>query len=422
MYVFDYVCVYNPDLGDESCVEKQLVYTDGALSTDEFLKVIGVAQGLAELAHSFDHAAPARWFDKGAPGALKRVFVVPLPALQPKRDWRQGYWLCCQESVTAKSLPPQAVYALVEQAHAQYALLHANTDRAFAGFDLGACATPCAVAAVAPHALPLAPGTLSPSAERQLAAIAAGVGLVDVLITLGDGACVFAGTGALSIDARVQLARWLARPPPPPPPSAWDTLRAPPVPSLRNMASLSSLRSMLFRKLDDAPDPSPDASVGVHVFLDGRKLRAVVTTRGLYIYAALVESDASDPAPATFDALAEAVEGFSFAFAPPVAFDYVVHNPSRRLVVSTLPAVLPPRLLAALTSDFAGTQQVVRTAKHWILYSKLSTEAYALVLKQCEERAPLLGSLHAEIRDWLAALGDGGPGGLVRGELLASFE
>lgn len=416
MPVFDYVCVYNPELGDESCVEKQLVYTSGPLSTDEFLRAIGVAQGLAELAYSFDEEEPAHWFDKTCGDKVQRVYIVPLNNESAGPDWRKGYWGCCQETLNLQLIPPEIVFEGIKQVYYQFKLF-CSMENSFHEFKLDSLPVPDSTIAAAPNSLRMAPGALSPAAADDIRKIAEDAQLFDVLVTLSENsACVFPGTkkGA-DLGTLIQIQRWLASE------SAAkhftninDIHLSSSEPSLASnpliMNSLRGVTSLLFGKLNDTATEPVNSELRTHprIFIDGKSYMLSVYMRNLFTYTAIVPENVNLPSPALFESFAEAVEGFSFAFSPPVGFQYLLHNTNTREVVSTLPAQLPSQILPSIIGPFTGDQQIARTAQYWVLYRKVSEDVYALVLKPFEKDRLLLenctSTLYSEVQTWIEGL------------------
>lgn len=210
--MWNYLCVYNPDLGDEDAVEQQLLHTDG--STD-FVKLIGLSQGIAELAYAFG-GSPARWFETDNTPHKGMIVIVPLavdPDNKPKdSNWRPGYWFAGEYTRSPGSLSPLAAYRSVELAFRQHCLLYGQD---FASKEYWSKFThvinsiePKFCSLVAPDAIRFAPGSLNPEVARSVDTLARQNNAQDIMITTEDGA-IYPG-GRISFETRREILRWLS--------------------------------------------------------------------------------------------------------------------------------------------------------------------------------------------------------------------
>lgn len=457
---FEFACVYNPELGDESCIEKQIVWTDNQLSLDEYLSVIGIAQGVAELAYSFDGKAPAKWLDKGT-HPQKRVYIVPLSSDNienvelnadgdvesshksfSQNNWRSGYWFCAQEVITQSSWPPLAVYNSVIAAFRQYNLMHnLATPSDFAKLDLNSHFYLNSTTAICPNSLRMAPGMLSPSTKSEIIRLTESNAVVDILITLKNGACVYSGLSnntEINTTTKIAIQNWLAdlhRKSNSNTSSNdkwnWDALKAAipsmpvmtrPIPTIKQMASIASLSSYIWgtesptTETNNKPEQEEsevqkpleeptNSSMEVRetIFVGGKKYTIVVYHKNLYTYAIICNETSKPDLYHLFESLAESIEGFCFAFAPPVGFQFLVNDSVTAQCTSTLSDTLHPSILTSLCSGFEGNEQIIRTHKHWLICKRLSTSKYAVVVKKCDESTALLG-VHTEVLEWLDGL------------------
>lgn len=210
---FEFICIYNPGFGTEEDVTPQIVHCS---SEDvDAIKMIGIAQGVVELAYSFGEK-PTKWYKTGRAGMSHHIVIVPLFS-ETKEDWRSGFWFSGQLPVHADCPAPEVSYRLVQLSFEQHLLKsgkppplgsknHNEYWTMFASqrfkFNLSSVVTP--------NAVRLAPGSLNPAVKKQIEKIKQDFGIKDVLIIISeDGAAVY--PGETSLRTRVALQRWLTQ-------------------------------------------------------------------------------------------------------------------------------------------------------------------------------------------------------------------
>jgi len=493
--MFEQALIYNPAFGTEENVDPQLVHkwcAEGQeLSQAEGVRLIGVVQGIAELAFSYG-GEPVKWYKVGSGAAAKLMIVVPLAT--SSENWRLGFWFAGQLPLPRRSwLTPGMIHTAVGAVFAQHELTHGRIPAAaavdpywhafVAGLNAVLGSRPAVAAlSLAPAALRMAPGTLDPTTAHAIDELRSTHGAQDVLVTTGDDlAAIYAGKH-LGLPTRRAIQRWLyfqcQRPiqspelkneqsvsqnepqnelrsepqngpqhdpaAPTSPESDADKYRThqagswwslpsvslpsvslPSVPlpsvSLPSMPSvaLPSLASISPVSLESLPlagwlnsgEPEyHDGFVCDAVLTDldtGEPLHVSVWRQALYVYT--VVSPAAPGSPGSlaplFEALAMHLEGFSFAFAPPTPFYYLIVDPRCGKMVNTFPP--SDATLDAFGSlvefERAGPEQVVRLGSTWLYFTALETGVRAVLGKKnaANQPAALLGEFQGDIHQWL---------------------
>lgn len=210
---FEFICIYNPDLGTEEDVAPQIVHCS---SQDvDAIKIIGIAQGVVELAYSFGER-PAKWFKTGRASMSRHVIIVPLFS-ETRDDWRSGFWFAGQLPVHADCPAPEVSYRLVQLSFEQHLLTKgrppspsSNEDHKHYWSQFAAQRIKFSMPSiVTPDAIRLAPGSLNPVVKRQIEKFKEDFAAIDFLVTIaGDGAAVYPG-GSSNLRTRIALQRWL---------------------------------------------------------------------------------------------------------------------------------------------------------------------------------------------------------------------
>lgn len=444
----DSALIYNPEFGTEDSVDEQIIFAYGQ-SRESQLTQLGVAQGVVELARTFD-GHPVSWLKT----ATHLVIVRQLEATSQK-NWRHGYWFACNLRIDENvALPhPESLGQIVVEAYRRWALHNgplATADReklqrwwhAFCENWTGVNDT--GAAGVYPY-IRVQPGLLSPSAVQAIAEVKREMGAQEVLVTTYDSADFIWSGSKLSHDAKLALQLWLAEcaiaedtayaeesgyvyhlrrgfsetrpkelplePPPseqaqPPAETSWfsmPTLSLPTMPSLSlpalsGLPALPAIPSLLSSFSTELPPtveyPETGFVPAAPLYVDGRKVHLAIYRRKMYVYTLLYESppklDAS--AQRSLNEFAEQLEGFEFAAAPPSSFDYLVIDHAQKTVHSNLP---PDRGLhdniGSTLRDAAQRprqkEQISRTTHNWwAYYLRLDEETEAVF---CNRWSPL---------------------------------
>lgn len=496
--MWNYLCVYNPDLGDEDAVDQQLLHTEG--STD-FVKLIGLSQGIAELAYAFG-GSPAQWFETENTPYKGMTVIVPLADNPDKErndsNWRPGYWFAGEYSRAPASLSPSAAYRSVKLAFRQHCLLYGHD---FASREYWSKFTdtinslpPTFCSLVAPDAIKFAPGSLNPEVARSVDELARLNNAQDIIITTADGA-IYPG-GRMNFETRREILRWLScrtntkdqshRVLPPkqkeeqvPQPVANDStdsgsqkLSSEPtqspspkqntpdtapeesslsskfskylpfgVPSVLSVPSVSipsmSMPSMPSVSMPSISMPSMSSVPGISTLTapidsisrsrwwpsessveaddpllhenveliteNGSKMYLTSWNESMYTYTVIFPeaTQLSSVSEKLVEPLIRSMEGFSFAFAPPVRFYYMVIKQDRE-VISTFPDSVGNEVFRTLLAGFPDTQQVIRLGSTWLYFITMSDGAKAVFGKKNVDTAPsFLGALHNDVKQWI---------------------
>ena len=122
----DTAFIYNPEFGDEDSIDEQLVFTYGEEDKNTLLKLLGVSQGVVELAYTFD-GHPVSWLNTGTNLVLVRQ-------VEPKRgsdNWRNGFWISCSLGSDTTTPAPESLARLLTSAYRQWYLHNGSIEQAY---------------------------------------------------------------------------------------------------------------------------------------------------------------------------------------------------------------------------------------------------------------------------------------------------
>lgn len=207
-------CIYNPSWGNEEQIDEQLVFTYGCEEISHFVRAIGIAQGVAEFAYSFDKH-PVTYLETKSSLILVQRLEAPSNA-----DWREGFWLTC--TIPSPKCSPESMRSVVRDAYRQWRFHHGSLDSmtkseegkaiirtwwtAFCTHwpqwhDLGA-------AAALPY-IRLEPGRVNPIALQEADRIREEMGAKDLMVvTTSDAAAIWPGSIS-PLSLRVDTQYWL---------------------------------------------------------------------------------------------------------------------------------------------------------------------------------------------------------------------
>lgn len=453
----DSALIYNPAFGTEEDIEEQVIFSYGQSNGSE-LTQLGVAQGVVELANTFD-GNPVSWLKT----ATHLVIVRQLEPTNPE-NWRHGYWFTCMLKIDPEIVTqPDSFAQIVNEAYRRWSLHNgplASADREklskwwFAFCENWNGVNESGAAGVYEY-LRIKPGLLSPSAVVGINEVLEETGASDLLVTtFNDAAYIWPGSDSLPYDFKLALQLWLAEcaiavdsaysessgyvyhlrkdfcvkeapqvpAEEPQESSSWFTLSVPTLsmPSI-SLPSLTSLPSLPAFSLPRFSSPTPEAvddypETGFvpasKVYVSGKLARLMIFRRKMYTYTLIFDKDAK-PAPIvqrSLEVLAEQLEAFNFAAAPPASFDYLVVDHSRKAVHSTLVThdhalqEMVASLLREVASRPFATEQIARTAHNWWTYwlrLDKSTEAVFCNRWSPLDTKSLFGPLNSDSQKWI---------------------
>lgn len=453
----DSALIYNPAFSTEENIEDQIIFSYGQSDGSE-LTQLGVAQGVVELANTFD-GNPVSWLKT----ATHLVIVRQLEPTNPE-NWRHGYWFTCMLRIDDEiTTQPDSFAQIVNETYRRWSLHNGPLDTAdremlgkwwFAFCENWNGVNESGAAGVYEY-LRIKPGLLSPSSVIGTNQVLQETGAIDLLVTtFDDAAYIWSGSENLPYDSKLALQLWLtecaiaedsaygdasgyvyhlrkkfsvkeiiqAPVEEHEESSSWFNMSMPTLsmPSI-SLPSLTSLPSMPSFSLPTFSTPAPEPTEDYpetgfvpasKVYISNKQVSLVVYRRKMYTYTLIFDGEpkAAPIMQRSLDDFAAQLEAFNFAAAPPASFDYLVVDHSRKVVHSTLVAQdhALQEMVAALLREAASrpfaTEQIARTAHNWWTYWLRLDKSTEVVF--CNRWSPLdtkslFGPLNSDSQKWI---------------------